>query len=341
MLRKLIVATALAAAVTTTASAAEVTLKIEHFLPAPAPVPKNFITPWAQKVEKESNGRIKFEIYPSMQLGGKPPSLFDQIRDGVIDIGWTLPGYTPGRFPRTEVFEMPFMPTTGEATSKAAWDYFDANLREEFKDVHIITVHVHGPGLMHVKGNGVNRLEDLNGLKMRGPTRMINNMLKALGATPVGMPVPAVPSALSKGVIDGTVIPWEVTKPFKIAELVNTHTTFAGDRGFYTAFFIFAMNKNSYEKLPADLKKVIDDNSGRDAAAWVGRVMDEGDQPGLAAAQKAGNRIVTLDEAETARWKEAAKPVIGEWIAEMKSKGIDGAGLYQQAKSLVAKYAPK
>ena len=340
MLRSFLAATVLVAGAAAAASAQDVTLRIEHFLPAPAPVPKNFIAPWAEKVTKESDGRIAFQIYPSMQLGGKPPSLYDSVRDGAIDIGWTLPGYTPGRFPRTEVFEMPFMPTTGEATSKAAWDYYEANLQDEFKDVHVLAVHVHGPGLLHVKGDGVTRLEDLKGLKMRGPTRMINEMLKSLGATPVGMPVPEVPSALSKGVIDGTVIPWEVTKPFKIAELVNTHTTFAGDRGLYTAFFVYIMNKARYDGLPADLKAVLDANAGRDTAAWVGRVMDDGDQPGLAAAKEAGNRIVTLDAAETARWKAAAEPVIGQWIAEMTDKGIDGAALVDEAQALVAKYAP-
>ncbi len=341
MLKRLTLAAVMAAGMATTGAAQEVTLKIHHFLPPQAPVPKNFIAPWAEKVERESGGRIEVQIYPTMQLGGKPPALYDQARDGVVDIVWTLPGYTPGRFPRAEVFEMPFMPTTGEATSKAAWDYYQDNLREEFEDVHVIAVHVHGPGLLHVKGDGVRRLEDLKGLKLRGPTRMINEMLKTLGATPVGMPVPAVPSALSKGVIDGTVIPWEVTKPLKVAELVDTHTAFSGERGFYTAFFVFAMNKASYQKLPADLKQVIDANSGRDVAAWVGRVMDQGDAAGVAAAEQAGNPVIVLDEAETARWRQAAEPVIARWIAEMKDKGIDGAGLYRQATALVAKHAPR
>ncbi|HSG05365.1 MAG TPA: TRAP transporter substrate-binding protein, partial [Nitrospiria bacterium] len=298
-IKKILLALLVSLGLAAGASAAEVTIKIEHFLPAPAPVPKNFITPWAKKVEKESGGRIQVQIYPSMQLGGKPPSLFDQVRDGGVDIVWTLPGYTPGRFPRTEAFELPFMPTNGENTSKAAWDYYERHLKDEFSDVKVIAVHVHGPGLLHIKGNGVRRLEDMQGLKVRGPTRVINNMLKTLGATPVGMPVPAVPESLSKGVIDGTVIPWEVVRPLKVHELVNTHTNFSGDRGFYTSFFVFAMNKRKYESLPADLKRVIDNNSGRDTAAWVGRVMDEGDQPGFAAAKARGNTFVTLDQAET------------------------------------------
>ncbi|WP_029057658.1 TRAP transporter substrate-binding protein [Stappia stellulata] len=321
------------------ALAQEVTLRVHHFLPAPAPVPKNFITPWAEKVMEESDGRIKVEVYPSMQLGGGPPALFDQARDGVVDIVWTLPGYTPGRFPGTEAFELPFMPAKAEATSQAFWDFYEKYLTEEFKDVHPIALHVHGPGLLHVKGDGVSKLEDMKGLKLRGPTRQTNALLNALGATPVGMPVPAMPEALSKGVIDGTVVPWEVTTPLKVAELVGSHTDFEGPRGLYTATFVFAMNKAKYDSLPDDLKAVIDANSGREMSKWVGRVMDEGDAPGLVAAENAGNTIRKLPEDEVARWKAAADPVVEAWVAEVTEKGYDGAAMVEDAKAMISKYA--
>lgn len=332
-------ATALACAGITPALAQEVTLRVHHFLPAPAPVPKNFITPWAEKVMADSGGRIKVEVYPAMQLGGTPPSLFDQAKDGVVDIVWTLPGYTPGRFPGTEAFELPFMAAKAEPTSQAFWDFYEKYLTDEFKDVKPIAVHVHGPGLLHVKGEGVAKLEDMNGLKLRGPTRQTNALLGALGATPVGMPVPAMPEALSKGVIDGTVVPWEVTTPLKVAELVGSHTDFEGTRGLYTATFVFAMNKAKYDSLPDDLKKVIDANSGREMSKWVGRVMDEGDLPGIKAAEKAGNTIRKLPEAEVDRWKAAAEPVVEAWIAEVSAKGYDGKAMVEDAKAMIAKYA--
>lgn len=322
-----------------TALAQDVTLRVHHFLPAPAPVPANFITPWAEKIEADSEGRIEVQVFPSMQLGGAPPSLYDQARDGVVDIVWTLAGYTPGRFPKAETFDLPFLPASAEATSQAAWEFYDKHLRDEFDDTHVLAVHVHGPGLLHVKGEGVRSLEDMDGLKLRGPTRMVNALLSRLGATPVGMPVPAMPEALSKGVIDGTVIPWEVTTPLKVAELVDTHTQFSGDRGLYTAMFLFTMNKARYEGMPGDLQEVIDRNSGIVAARWVGRVMDEGDPPGIAAAQAAGNDIVTLDEAETARWRAAAQGVIDDWIAESAEKGFDGAALLEDARAMIARYA--
>ncbi len=332
-------ATALACAGIAPALAQEVTLRVHHFLPAPAPVPKNFITPWAEKVMADSGGRIKVEVYPAMQLGGTPPSLYDQAKDGVVDIVWTLPGYTPGRFPGTEAFELPFMAAKAEPTSQAFWDFYEKYLTDEFKDVKPIAVHVHGPGLLHVKGEGVGKLEDMNGLKLRGPTRQTNALLGALGATPVGMPVPAMPEALSKGVIDGTVVPWEVTTPLKVAELVGSHTDFEGTRGLYTATFVFAMNKAKYDSLPDDLKKVIDANSGREMSKWVGRVMDEGDLPGIKAAEAAGNTIRKLPEAEVDRWKAAAEPVVAAWVEEVTAKGYDGKAMVEDAKALIAKYA--
>ncbi|MPZ12308.1 MAG: C4-dicarboxylate ABC transporter [Kiloniellaceae bacterium] len=337
--RTLCAAVIMAAGALSPAAAQEITLRIHHFLPPQAPVPANFIAPWAEKVAQESGGRIAFEIYPTMQLGGKPPALFDQARDGVVDIVWTLTGYTPGRFPGTEAFELPFMPANAEATSQAAWKFYEKYLTAEFTEVHPIAVHTHGPGLLHVKGKGVEKLEDMAGLKLRGPTRQANALISALGATPVGMPVPAMPEALSKGVIDGTAIPWEVTTPLKVAELVDSHTYFAGTRGLYTSFFVFAMNKARYEALPDDLKAVLDANSGLAASKWVGQVMDTGDAPGIEVAKKSGNRMIMLEEAEVERWKAAAAPLVEQWIAEVTAKGYDGAAMVADAKALIAEYA--
>ena len=319
--------------------AQEVTLKLHQFLPSQATIPKLFLKPWAEKVEKESGGRIKISHFPSMQLGGRPPALFDQVKDGVADIVWTLPGYTPGRFPCAEVFELPFMMTNAEATSKAFNDYAAKYCAKDFKDVKVLAVHVHGPGMFHVKGNGIHKLEDMKGKKLRGPTRIINSLLKRLGAVPIGMPLPAVPSALAKGVIEGTVIPWEVTRAFKIAELTKTHTEFGGDHALYTAAFIFAMNKAKYDALPADLKKVIDNNSGAETGGWAGRVMQEQDAPAKKVAVDRGNTIVTIEGAELQRWKDAAKPVVAAWIAEMNAKGRPGQAMVDDARALIAKYS--
>ncbi len=335
----LALAAAAAVSLLPAAQAQEVTLRLHQMLPPQAAIPARALTPWIEKVESQSGGRIKVEHYPSMQLGGAPPSLYDQARDGVVDLIWTVLGYTPGRFPKSEAFELPFMVTSAEATSRAFHEYVLANALDEFKDVHPIALHTHGPGLLHVRGAGVHSLADMNGLKIRTPTRVAAGLLKDLGATPVGMPVPAVPESLSKGVIDGVAIPWEVTLPLKISELVDSHTAFSGRHGLYTSTFIFAMNRKSYESLPNDLKKVIDDNSGPEVAALFGRAMDEVDVIGRGVAEKAGNSIVILDDAETARWQKVAEKTKLDWIAEMKGKGIDGAALVEDARRRIEEYS--
>ncbi|PKO32087.1 MAG: C4-dicarboxylate ABC transporter [Betaproteobacteria bacterium HGW-Betaproteobacteria-9] len=320
------------------AQAQTVTFRLHQFLPPQAAIPAKAIIPWAKKVEAESGGRIKIQLFHAMQMGGTPPQLFDQARDGVVDITWTVLGYTPGRFNKSEVFELPFMSGSAEQSSRAFQAYVEKFAADEFKDVKLLAVHTHGPGLFHTKAP-VTGLESLRGMKIRGGSRIINNMLTKLGANPVGMPVPAVTEALSKGVIDGTTIPWEVTPALKVSELVKNHTTFAGQQGLYTQTFAFSMNRAAYNKLPDELKKVIDNNAGIETAAMFGRAMDEGDKAGRAIAEKAGNNIVALDVAETQRWRRTAGTVETDWINEMKGKNIDGAKLASEARALIAKYS--
>ena len=162
------------------ASIAEVTLRFHHFLPSQASVPKHIFSKWRAKIEKDSGGRLKIQEFPAMQLGGKPPELMDQVVDGVADIVWTLPGYTPGRFPKTEVFELPFTMTNAEAVSRAYWQLGQEAMQDDFKDIHPLALWVHGPGVIHSK-KPVEKIEDLKGLKLRAPTRITNEMFKILG----------------------------------------------------------------------------------------------------------------------------------------------------------------
>ncbi len=329
---------AMAAGLGTAAPAQEVTLKMHQFLPPQASAPSKVLVPWAERIETASGGRIKIDHYPAMQLGGKPPELASQVVDGVADIIWTVAGYTPGRFPQAEVFELPFIMTNAEDTSRAFWDYAEANMMDsDFADMKILGVWVHGPGVFH-SSKPIKQLSDLNGMKVRGPTRIITGMLGELGATPVGMPVPALPESLSKGVIDAAVVPWEVTQALKIAELVDYHTTF-GDEALYTTAFIFAMNKQKYDSLPDDLKAIIDADSGADLSALGGKMMAEADGPARQIAVDRGNTIFDLSPEEAAEWKAAAAGVEASWIAEMNEKGFDGQALVDQARALIAQHS--
>lgn len=343
--RRTLCKVALAAGLTTmfvapAVSQQQVTLKFHTFMGPQSNVWLDMHLPWMEKIERESGGRIRFERYPAMQLGGSPRDLFDHARDGVADVVWTLPGYTPGRFPRIEVFELPFMMTDAEATSRAYWEYLQTLAKDEFKGVHLLAVNVHGPGVIHTRTRQIRSVEDMKGLKVRGPTRFVTRMLGALGATPVGMPLPQIPDAISKGVIEGAVIPWEVVPAVKINELARYHAEFDPAGGaLYTATFVLAMNRNKYESLPPELKKVIDDNSGIETSAWLGKVQQGNDPKGRKTAETPRNTIYTLSPEAARAFRTAAAEVADDWIREMDAKGFQGRELYEGARALIRKYS--
>ena len=320
------------------ARAADVTLKLHHFLPPVSNAHVRFLDPWAKKVQAESGGRIQIQIFPSMQLGGAPPQLYDQARDGVADLVWTVAGYTAGRFPRLETFELPFVAARRAlVNSMAVQEFADAHLKDELREVHPICVWAHDHGLIHSR-KLVRTLDDLKGLKIRFPTRLAGEGLKALGASAIGMPVPQVPESLAQGVIDGAVVPWEVVPALKLQELVKNHTEVPGSPTFYTATFLLVMNRARYDGLPTDLKTVLDKNSGLAAAAMAGAAWDEAGVAAMEMTRKRGNTIYTLTPEEAARWREATQPVIDAWLAQTKERGIDGARLLEEARALIAKH---
>ena len=330
--KSILLGAAASAVLATGAFAQEVTLKLHHFLPAQANVPRLVLDVWADKIEAASEGRIKIDRFPTMQLGGRPPELIDRVIDGVDDIAWTVVGYTPGRYPSTEVFELPFMVEDARAASCAYWTMFDEGMVDgEFKDVKILGTWVHGPGMFHTM-DPVETPADLEGMKIRGGSRLVNDLLTAAGATPVGMPVPAVAEALSKGVIDGTTIPWEVTTSLKVPELVENHTEFEGP-ALYTLTFVLAMNKALYEGLSAENKAVIDANSGLDFSVFAGGVQSDADGPARDIAVDNGNNIITVSD--TSEWQDLSAPIYGNWIADLEGKGFDGQALIDRAKGLM------
>lgn len=324
-----------------TAEGPEVTLRLHHFLADTSPAQQGYLEPWAERVEEQSGGRIRVEIYPSMQLGGAPPSLIDQVSDGVVDLVWTLPGYTAGRFPITEAFELPFMAGKAEASSQALCEFYALYLQDEYRGMHPITLHTAGPGVFHIKGPPVESIDDLRGRQIRAPNRVITRALELLGAQPIGMPAPQVSESLSRGVIDGTLLPWEVTRSLRIAELVDSHTGFDSQHSIYTSTFLLAMNNQSYENLPDDLKAVIDANSmasGCEESRIAGANMDAADVPARQLAVDRGTEIYMIPADQVRLWEDAVRPLAAEWVAAMNDAGLDGATILQTAKDLIAKY---
>jgi TRAP-type transport system periplasmic protein len=316
-----------------------VTLKFHTFMAPTSNVWVNMHKAWMEKVTKESNGRIKFEAYPAMQLGGTPVQLYDQVRDGVVDITWTLPGTTAGRFPRVEVFELPFIMSNAEATSKAYWEYVQTMAPDEFKETHLIALNVHGPGCIHTVDKPVHGVNDMRGLKLRAPTRQVTKLVGALGAIPIGMPLPQIPDALSKGTINGCVIPWEVVPSVKVHELTKYHAEFDPAGGsLYTTTFVMAMNKAKYNSLPPDLKKVIDANSGMATSAFLGRVQQNGDVAGRKAAKDRGNTIFTVSANDAQEFRRRSRQIEVEWVEDMNKRGHDGRKLLDTARALIDKH---
>ncbi|AYH46134.1 TRAP transporter substrate-binding protein [Azoarcus sp. DN11] len=337
LLKPLLTAMLLAAAAAQAQSDKVVTLRVHHFLPPTSNAQVKFIEPWCAKIAAESGGRLKCQIYPAMQMGGTPAQLFDQAKDGVADIVWTVPGYQAGRFLVSEAFELPFMGTSGEKSSRALWVYATKNAVAEYKGVRPLVFHVIPGMTLHTTSKQVKTLADLRGMKLRAPTRMATRMLTALGATPVPMPMTMVSDSLDKGVIDGAMMPWEVVPTIKAQEIVKYHSeTDPALPLMSTSTFVLAMNPAKYDSLPPELKKVIDANSGPEVSAWAGKVWDEATLTGRQSGIDHKNTFYTVPAAEVQKWQKASESVAADWVKEVSAKGYDGPKLLAEARALLA-----
>jgi len=321
---------------TSAAMAAEVTLTVHHFLPPKAPAHAQMIQVWADRVKEQSGGRIEVEIFPAMSMGGKPPELYSQVRDGLADIVWTLLGYTPGVFPRSEVYELPLVHNGSAKATTIALNATMDMLADDFKDVHLIFLHSHDGNLIQSATKPIRNFADAAGLKLRTPSRTGAWVIESWGAEPVGMPVPALPEAMSKGVVDGALIPYEIAPALKLQELEKSTTELPDGGRFGTSVFMFAMNKARYDSLPDDLKAVIDANSGTNIAADIGERWEGFEDGGIKTLEAAGVERIILDPAEAAKFDAASETVVQRWIDEANGNGIDGAALVEKARAAVA-----
>ncbi|MDU9006990.1 TRAP transporter substrate-binding protein [Sedimentitalea todarodis] len=328
--------TAVAVITGTSALAQEVTLIMHHFLPPVANAHKVMLEPWADKIEADSNGRIAVEIAPAMAMGGRPNELYGQVRDGTADIVWTLLGYTPGVFPRSEVFELPLVHAGSATDTTIALNASLDLLAEDFEDVHVLFLHSHDGNLIHSATEPVRSFEDAAGLKLRTPGRTGAWVSEGMGAEPVGLPVPALPEAMSKGVVDGALTTYEIVPALNLQELDRFTTELPNGDRFGTAVFMVAMNKDVYEDLPDDLKAVIDANSRENVAAEIGAMWEGFEQSGIDALQSAGVENIVLPEEEAAKFRAANEQVVQRWIEEVSAKGIDGAELVEAARAAIA-----
>jgi TRAP-type C4-dicarboxylate transport system substrate-binding protein len=332
-------ATALAL-VAATAQAQEHTLTLHHFLSELAPAHTDMLVPWAERVEENSGGRVAIEIYPSMSLGGRPPELISQARDGVADIVWTVNGYTPGLFPRSEVFELPgIFVNDPAATNLAMREMFDEHLAEENPGVKVLFMHVHAGNALHTIDREVRAPADAAGMTIRTPSRTGAWVIEALGAEPVAMPVPELPQAMARGVVEAALIPFEVAAPLRLQEQARIHIEGHDQARVGTTVFQVSMNLGTWDGLPEDIQQAFLDASDEDWLSEIGTVWRENDDEAIAMFTEAGNTHLVLDEQETETFLEALEPVVDRWIEDVSAQGVDGAALVERAREAIAAHA--
>ncbi|WP_201618364.1 TRAP transporter substrate-binding protein [Psychrobacter urativorans] len=308
-------------------------LRFAHFWPATSATHKDVFEPWARKVEEESDGRIKVEIYPSATLS-KTDAAYDSTAKGTVDIGSQLQGYSNGRFPLTQITELPGLSNSAtQMNCMLQTLYDDGVISSEYEDTHLLFMMGTGPGGIHTVDKPIRTPDDLRGLRIRRPSAIAGDIIEAAGGTPVGLPATDVYTSLQRGVLDGLSLPWDATGSFKLIELVNTHTNIP----FYSSAIVVTMNKDKYESLTDDLKKVIDDNSGKEMAAVAGKVFDEEDDKFMAEAKAKGDIMIDIsDPLNDPAWKGPLEAGTQKYLKDVENLGLDAQTVYQKAKEASA-----
>ena len=280
-------------------------------------------TEWAREIEKRADGRVKITVFPSGTLTAAD-KCYDGVEKGISDIGMSVLGYTRGRFPLSEVIDLPLGYRSGAVATDLINAYYEKFSPKEFSGVKIMYLHAHGPGFLHTK-KPVASLEDLKGMKVRC-TGLAAKIVTALGGTPVAMPMGETYDALSRGVVDGSMGPQESLEGWRWGEVVKSSTECYGS-AYSTAFFV-GMNKAKWETLPKDIQQTIEKVNG-EWIAKTGRSWDEMDKAGKDFAVGKGNQIIALSAEENAKWAKAVQPILDEYVKNMKEKGLPGADALQ------------
>lgn len=275
-------------------------------------------TEWAREVEKRTNGAIKINMFPGATLT-PPDQTYDGVVKGIADIGMSVLSYNKGRFPLSEVIDLPLGYKSGIQATRLTNAFLKKFNPKEFSDTKILYLYGHGPGIFHTK-KPVKVMEDLKGMKIRC-TGTSAKIVSALGATPVAMPQNEAYDALQKGVVDGLVSPIETLKGWKYAEVIKS-TTENFDSAYTVGFFV-AMNKKKWDALPKDVQETI----LKVSEEWIdktGKASDEFDKAGKDFTLAQGNQIIELSKEENERWAKTVKPVLDEYVVNMKEKGLPG-----------------
>ncbi|MGJ7459309.1 TRAP transporter substrate-binding protein [Halomonas sp. RA08-2] len=327
-LTRCLLAASIAGLTAASAAQASTTLRMAHFWPGASGVNQEVFEAWAASIEEESGGDLRVEMFPSGTLA-KPDSLYEAAANGIADVIATAQGYTAGRFPLSQIVELPGVATTAaQGACVLQTLYEEGHLDEEYADTRPLYFFTTGPGGIHTIDTDVQVPADLEGLRIRRPTAVAGQMLENMGASPVGMPAPDIYTSMQRGVIDGLSFPWEGLKGFRINELVEYHT----EVPFYTLIFVATMNQRSYDRLSPEQQAVIDANAGMRWAGNAGEVFDRLDVEGKQEAQDAGHTIREIENPlEHPDWQQPLQDGIDSYLAELEERGLPGREVYEAA----------
>ena len=291
---------------------------------------------WCDTLEKNTAGRVKCNILPRAPVAA--PGTLDAVKNGLIDVSFTVHGYTPGRFLFTQMAELPFLGNNAEPISVAFNKVASKHPQfgEEHQGVKVLSYFTHGPGIIFNTKKTIAQVDDLQGLKFRVGGGMVNEISKTLAMNVTLKPAPDSYELISGGVMDGTLFPAESTESFKIDKLIRYATTFPG--GLYNTSFVFMMNPAKYDKLSAEDKKAVDALSGEFAARVFGRGWDKVDRRALALMQ-ANNVVITKADAKFVNdVKTRTSGLESKWVADAKAKGLsDPAKVLAEFRAEIAK----
>jgi TRAP-type C4-dicarboxylate transport system substrate-binding protein len=302
-------------------------LKLSTFVAPNHIIYANVLTPWAAELASKSANKLTVKMFPAMQLGGTPPQLYRQMVQGISDICFSLPGYTSADFPMMALTELPGTANSAEDGTKKLWANFDKFLARDFKEAKVLMLWNSDSASLMSKNKPIKTLEDMKGLKIRTPSAAQSAQIEALGATPIDMPANQIYNNLDRGVIDAAMIPMSAAIDFKLIEVAKYFTVNAP---LGRSPFMVCMNKARYDKMPADLKKVIDETTGLNLSLKGAMTYDKQNDEAVAAAKK-DREIVMLSDAERKRWLDAFKPLVNKSVAEGEKAGLP-------AKDLIGAY---
>jgi TRAP-type C4-dicarboxylate transport system substrate-binding protein len=306
-------------------------LKLAHFLPTRHHNHTVVMQPWADEVAKRSNGSLTIKVYPSLQLGGTAPGMYNQVLSGITDIAFVTPGYTPTVFPRIGITELPYLTKDAQHATRILRSIYDKYVAEDFKNVKMIAYWAVDSHVIQ-SVNPIRSLEDLKGKKVRSPSAVQSDVVKTLGGVPVNMPITNVYTSLERGVIDAFFAGASASFSFKLDEVVKS-ITLGGPGGNLP--LVVVMNKKSYESLSPEHKKVIDETSGFALGMRGSQAYDaQGNKNVELARKRPGVQLIELSAAEQAKIQKAAEPMIDTWIAAREKEGIKAREMYNAAKAV-------